>query len=95
MLAALSTSIAHGVQDPRGLPGVTIEASDVTKLNFTQRRFQSNAGRPGNTDPVRRSMNEASVYGERHKWRLPSNVQLIDYGVYGSGSGFNRNQSAL
>jgi hypothetical protein len=86
------TSTAHGVENPRGLLGVTIEASDETELNFTQWKIQGNAGGSANIDPVRGPMNEGGLYGERRGWHLPGYVPGAEFhtatpneGINGSG----------
>ncbi|THX59120.1 hypothetical protein D6D06_02345, partial [Aureobasidium pullulans] len=86
------TSTAHGVENPRGLLGVTIKASDEKKLDFTQWKIQGNAGGSANIDPVRGPMNEGGLHGERRGWHLPGYVPGSDFhtatpkeGINGSG----------
>lgn len=64
------TSTGSGVENARGLLGVTLTGND-SALDFTQWRIRGNAGGNANIDPVRGSLNEDGIHGTRLGWHLP------------------------
>ncbi|EFQ85763.1 hypothetical protein PTT_19185 [Pyrenophora teres f. teres 0-1] len=81
-----------GAQNPRGILGAQLLSANATKLSFSQWKIQGNAGADGNIDPVRGSMNEGGLYGERLGWHLPGfdtsgwqSASPVTDGVKGAG----------
>jgi hypothetical protein len=81
-----------GAENPRGIIGAQLLGSNNTKLTFDQWKIQGNAGGESNIDPVRGTMNEGGLYGERLGWHLPgfdtndwSNASPLEDGAQGAG----------
>jgi len=81
-----------GAENPRGILGAQLLSANATKLSFSQWRIQGNAGADRNIDPVRGSMNEGGLYGERLGWHLPGfdtsaweSASPVTDGVKGAG----------
>jgi hypothetical protein len=63
------TSTAKGVENPRGILGASLIPSPST---FKLWKIQGNAGGSSYLDPIRGTMNEGGLFGERVGWHLPN-----------------------